>query len=69
MILKAWGSWKLFQSLLAVLKTIGDKYEMSIANIATRWVLDHDFVGAVLVGADENFPLPRHARCGHVSAD
>ncbi|EIW74974.1 Aldo keto reductase [Coniophora puteana RWD-64-598 SS2] len=52
MILKAWGDWKLFQELLAVLRAIGDRHGgLSIANIATRWVLDHAFVGAVLVGA------------------
>ncbi|KAI0769645.1 Aldo/keto reductase [Trametes elegans] len=52
MIVKAWGSWDLFQALLSVLRAIADKYEdMSIANIATRWVLDHPFVGAVIIGA------------------
>ncbi|KAJ3004306.1 hypothetical protein NUW54_g4876 [Trametes sanguinea] len=52
MIVRAWGSWSLFQSLLLVLRSIADKYEgMSIANIATRWVLDHPFVGAVIIGA------------------
>ncbi|KAI0743863.1 Aldo/keto reductase [Daedaleopsis nitida] len=52
MIVKAWGSWTLFQSLLSVLRSVADKYEgMSIANVATRWVLDHDFVGAVIIGA------------------
>ncbi|KAG1895760.1 Aldo keto reductase [Suillus fuscotomentosus] len=52
MILKAWGNWALFQSLLAVLRDIGDRYGgLSIANIATRWVLDHSFVGAVIIGA------------------
>ena len=50
MIVKAWGSWELFQALLAVLKDIADKHGRSIANVATRWVLDHAFVGAVLVG-------------------
>lgn len=50
-ILKAWGSWPLFQSLLAVLRKIGDRHRRSIANIATRWVLDHPFVGAVIIGA------------------
>ncbi|THU85881.1 Aldo/keto reductase [Dendrothele bispora CBS 962.96] len=51
MILKAWGSWELFQSLLHVLRVIGDRHGgLSIANIATRWVLDHQFVGAVIVG-------------------
>ncbi|KAH9940483.1 aldo/keto reductase [Epithele typhae] len=50
MIIKAWGSWTLFQTLLSTLKAIADKYSVSVANVATRWVLDHDFVGAVLIG-------------------
>jgi hypothetical protein len=52
MIVKAWGSWELFQSLLSVLRIIGDRHGKSIANIATRWVLDHPFVGAVIIGND-----------------
>ncbi|THG95453.1 hypothetical protein EW026_g6204 [Hermanssonia centrifuga] len=52
MILKAWGNWSLFQSLLTALRRIGDRHGgESIANIAVRWVLDHAFVGAVIVGA------------------
>jgi len=52
MIVKAWGSWELFQSLLVVLRRIGDKHGgRSISNVATRWVLDHPFVGAVIIGA------------------
>ncbi|EJD05263.1 Aldo/keto reductase [Fomitiporia mediterranea MF3/22] len=51
MIIKAWGDWMLFQSLLSVLRAIGDRHGgVSIANVATRWVLQHPFVGAVLVG-------------------
>jgi hypothetical protein len=51
MILKAWGNWALFQKLLAVLREIGDRHGgLSIANIATRWALDHSFVGAVIIG-------------------
>lgn len=51
MIVKAWGTWELFQSLLTVLRMIGDQHGgLSIANIATRWVLDHPFVGAVIIG-------------------
>lgn len=51
MILKAWGNWTLFQSLLKVLRDIGDRHGgLSIANIATRWVLDHPYVGAVIIG-------------------
>ncbi|KAJ3543813.1 hypothetical protein NM688_g5818 [Phlebia brevispora] len=51
MILKAWGDWALFQSLLSVLRAIGDCHGgVSIANVATRWVLDHPCVGAVIIG-------------------
>ncbi|KXT00854.1 hypothetical protein AC578_962 [Pseudocercospora eumusae] len=45
-----WGSWSLFQELLRVLKTIADKHSVSITNVATRWVLDFPYVGAVIVG-------------------
>ncbi|KAF9476559.1 Aldo/keto reductase [Pholiota conissans] len=51
MIVKAWGTWELFQSLLLALRKIGDRHGKSISNIATRWVLDHPFVGAVIIGA------------------
>lgn len=51
MIVKAWGNWELFQSLLQILRDIGNKHGgVSIANVATRWVLEHKFVGAVIVG-------------------
>lgn len=50
MIVQAWGTWELFQSLLQVLRQIGDRHGRSISNVAVRWVLDHPFVGAVLVG-------------------
>jgi hypothetical protein len=51
-ITRAWGDWALFQQLLAVLRKIGDRHGgVTIANVAVRWVLDHPFVGAVLVGA------------------
>lgn len=57
-----WGGWALFQDLLETLKDIADKHNVSISNVATRWVLDFDYVGAVIVGtrmgvsehADEN---------------
>jgi hypothetical protein len=33
-----------------VLRKISEQHRVSIANVATRWVLDHDFVGAALIG-------------------
>ncbi|KAL5520204.1 hypothetical protein ACEPAG_9417 [Sanghuangporus baumii] len=61
MIIGAWGDWSLFQSLLSVLRCIGDRHGgVSISNVATRWVLDHPFVGAVLIGT--RLGLSAHTR-------
>ncbi len=46
-----WGSWQLFQELLTVLKQIGNKYNVSIANVAVRYILDKPAVGGVIIGA------------------
>lgn len=50
-MITTWGGWDLFQELLRALKTIGEKHKVSITNVATRWVLDFPYVGAVIVGA------------------
>jgi hypothetical protein len=46
----AWGTWEDFQLALKVLDTCAQKYGVSISNVAARWVLQQDSVGAVLVG-------------------
>ncbi|KAF5712415.1 hypothetical protein FMUND_8510 [Fusarium mundagurra] len=50
-MISSWGGWDLFQELLSVLRTIATKHEVNISNIATRWVLDFPYVGAVIIGA------------------
>ncbi|KAF9265955.1 aldo/keto reductase [Marasmius fiardii PR-910] len=45
-----WGTWEDFQCLLRILKEIADKHDVEISNVATRWILDHIEVGAVIVG-------------------
>jgi aryl-alcohol dehydrogenase-like predicted oxidoreductase/enamine deaminase RidA (YjgF/YER057c/UK114 family) len=45
------GGWSVLQSLLAALERIAAKHGVSIANVATRWTLDHAAVAAVIVGA------------------
>lgn len=47
----SWGGWDLFQELLSVLRTVATKHGVNISNIATRWVLDFPYVGAVIIGA------------------
>ncbi|QLE56990.1 aldo/keto reductase [Nostoc sp. TCL26-01] len=50
-MIDAWGGWRLFQELLSTLKQIADKHEVSIANVATRFILEQSVVGGVIVGA------------------
>ncbi|EGR46925.1 uncharacterized protein TRIREDRAFT_65067 [Trichoderma reesei QM6a] len=50
-MIRSWGGWGLFQELLRVLRIIASKHRVSISNVATRWVLDFPYVGAVIVGA------------------
>ncbi len=49
-MIDAWGGWSLFQELLAVLKPIAEKHAASIANVATRYILDRPAVAGVILG-------------------
>lgn len=46
-----WGGWTLFQKLLKTLHAIAEKYQVSIANIAVRYMLERPVVAGVIVGA------------------
>jgi aryl-alcohol dehydrogenase-like predicted oxidoreductase len=46
-----WGGWELFQELLIILDSISKKHNCSIANIATRFILDKPQVAGVIIGA------------------
>ena len=50
-IIDVWGGWQLFQELLQVLNDIAKKHNCSIANIATRFILDKPQVAGVIIGA------------------
>ncbi len=45
------GGWDGFQGILSAANRIARKHDVSIANVATRWVLDHPHVAGVIVGA------------------
>ncbi|KAI1411044.1 aldo/keto reductase [Hypoxylon sp. FL1857] len=49
-MIRTWGTWSEFQTLLERLKDAASKHDVSIANVATRWVLQQPAVGAVIVG-------------------
>lgn len=50
-MIDTWGGWKLFQELLHTLNEIATKHDSSIANVATRYILDKPAVAGVIIGA------------------
>ena len=50
-MINAWGGWNLFQELLNTLSKIAKKHDSSIANIATKFILDKPTVAGVIIGA------------------
>ena len=44
------GGWGVLQAILAALDAIAKRHQVSIANVATRWVLEQPAVAAVIVG-------------------
>ena len=50
-MIDAWGGWSLFQQLLSALRSVADKHDATIANVAVRYVLDRPAVAGVIVGA------------------
>lgn len=45
------GGWELYQNLLNTVKTIADKNNVSIANVASRYILENPVVAGVIIGA------------------
>ena len=54
-IINDFGGWELYQRLLQTLKGIAEKHHVSLSNIAIRYVLEREQVGAAIIGT-------RHAR-------
>ncbi len=59
LIIDEFGPWEVFQNLLSVLKSVGDKHGVSLSSVATRWVLDRPQVAAAIVGARYARHLPK----------
>nr|WP_073052748.1 aldo/keto reductase [Kaistia soli] len=45
------GGWDVLQGILGAASAIARKHGVSVSNVATRWVLDHPAVAAVIIGA------------------
>jgi aryl-alcohol dehydrogenase-like predicted oxidoreductase len=49
-MIDAWGGWDLFQRLLLTLNSIAKKHNVSIANVATNYILAKPTVAGVIIG-------------------
>ena len=49
--IRAIGGWGALQQVLAAARQVAHKHGVSVANVATRWVLEQPAVAAVIVGA------------------
>ncbi len=45
------GGWPALQAILGALDVVAKKHGVSISNVATRWVLEHEAVAATIIGA------------------
>jgi len=45
------GGWDAYQNVLAAAAEVARKHGSSVANVATRWVLEHEAVAGVIIGA------------------
>ncbi len=45
------GGWGALQQVLAAARQVASRHDVSVANVATRWVLEQPAVAAVIVGA------------------
>jgi len=49
--IRAAGGWAALQDLLAVVHQVAERYNVSMANVACRYILDQPAVGGIIVGA------------------
>ena len=62
LIIDEFGTWDQFQKLLVTLRRIADVYEVDIASVATKFVLQQRGVGAAIVGATSARHLDAHKK-------
>ena len=69
--IQAAGGWQKFQKLLGILNSIAQKHQTSIANLASRYVLENKNVAAVIIGArlGERSHIKEHQALLDISLD
>lgn len=67
LIIDEFGGWTLFQTLLRTLAEVASRHGVSLASVASRWVLDQPGVSAVIVGARTRGHLPATLEIGRLA--
>ncbi|MGY6741631.1 MAG: aldo/keto reductase [Cecembia sp.] len=49
--IEAAGGWDKFQNVLEVIHKVAQKHQVSIANIATKYIMEQEHVGGIIIGA------------------
>ena len=69
LIIEEFGGYPFFQEALTVLRRIADKYQVGIAEVATRYVLQKPGVAAVIIGARNRRHLQKLLQTGSFHLD
>ena len=51
LIIEEFGDWASFQTLLRLLRSIAEKYEVGIAEVAAKYILQDPLVAGIIIGA------------------
>jgi len=54
LMIEEFGGWDLFQKLLRALHKIASEHQVSITNVATRYIIERDQIGGVIIGTRES---------------
>ncbi|MEO0338941.1 MAG: aldo/keto reductase [Bacteroidota bacterium] len=60
LIIEEFGSWDFFQECLQLLRKFADQYQVDIAEIAARYILQKEQVGGVIIGARNRKHLEKY---------
>lgn len=69
LIIEEFGSYALFQKALNTLRSIADKYEVGIAEVAARYILQKPMVAGVVIGARNIKHLAKLQKLSRFSLD
>lgn len=59
-MIDAWGSWQLYQELLSNMSEIAQAHNCTIANVASRYILNKPEVAGIIIGCRFGVPGAQH---------